>query len=112
MAGGASLIRALAPHLYPAASLVEERGSPPGVRISLKGATRTDQAGGGGTGQPQRIGSFRRDGYPGPQANRQSCGGWTTKIQMVAAEAYTEVELASGRAHEAPAGGQREKLPV
>ena len=32
----------------------------------------------------------------GPQANDQSCGDWTTKIQMVAAEARTAVALASG----------------
>lgn len=42
----------------------------------------------------------------GPQAIGKSCGGWTTKIHLVSADARTAIafSLSPGQAHDAPQG--------
>ena len=109
MARVAGAVRQLAHHLHSDESLVEERCARPGIRASAARVDRAHQARGRVDGRRPCRGPSRRDG--GAKINRlqsigRSCGGWTAKIHVVAADARTALafSLSPGQAHDAPEG--------
>lgn len=109
VAWAAEAVRQLAHHLYPDESLVEERGTQPGVRETATGADRAHQDRGGRAGFDLDQGASGWHGgvkKNGPQAIGKSRGGWNTKIHLVAADARTAITfaLSPGNAHDAPEG--------
>ena len=63
-------------------------------KLTMTGGLRTLKRPCDGTGAPKNC----------PQSIGKSCGGWTTKIHMVAADARTAImcSLYPGQAHDAP----------